>query len=447
MNNAIYETRLLRVLAMHKVRSLKFKRLMYDFFKVVNIDLSKSLKTSLATNLLNNDILIHTLEYEKKTHRIAREYYINHHISNATKEDLEIISTLLSIIIIQEQKNNIKNIEKYLSEVFHVNIKIDKESALEFARSNPENKKHLNDITRFIMDSIVDKLSTYAVTFTKKGQNREILSFDEEPNNIRHVKNHLIEKIIMSNLYHEYLRHDSNSSKTAELFEKARVAGTELFTEGDFSNDDMFVKLLQNTFSVIRQRIELAIEPYSKAISYKELNDSIMRDSLSLQEFFKNKRRYAQIKKANHFISFFFNCSVDNIGSQFILKDYFEAYTQGILFEFIIKTYLKNHNDMKEIINKSSKAADGLNFLNIDTTLIDSFLFIMNNIANVYYIRYVLIAQTLDVSYSKIKMYKERLADPRVFREDTFDKYSKHIHNAIHILKLIEKDTKVDFKI
>lgn len=447
MNNTIYEARLLRVLAMHQACSLKFKPLMYDFFKVENIDLSKSLKTSLATNLLNNDILIHTLEYEKKTHRIAREYYINHHISNATKEDLEIISTLLSIIIIQEQKNNIKNIEKYLSEVFHVNIKIDKESALEFARSNPKNRKHLDNITWFILDSIVDKLSIYAVTFTKKGQNKEILSFDEEPNNTRHEKNHIIEKIIISNLYHEYLHHNSNSSKSAELFEKARVDGTKLFTEGDFSNDDMFVKLLQNTFSVINQRIELAIKPYSKVSSYKKLNVSIMRDSLSLQDFFKNKRRYAQIKRDNHFISFFFNCSVDNVDLQFILKDYLEAYIQGILYEFIIKVYLENYNDIKKIISTSSKAADGLSFLNIDTTLINSFLFIIKNASNIYYIRYVLIAQTLNVSYTKIKMYKEYLDDTRVFREDTFNKYKKHIHNAVHIFKLIEKDTKVDFKI
>ena len=123
MSLELNEKKLLIILKKYEHTSMYFESLLFDFYRITEINYDKPLKESIKAKLLENDILIHSFIYEKKTHRIAKEYFIDYVINDEMYESMTIIGLFLSIIIIQEHKT-LTEVNKYLTKIFGHNIDV-----------------------------------------------------------------------------------------------------------------------------------------------------------------------------------------------------------------------------------------------------------------------------------------------------------------------------------
>lgn len=450
---SIYETRLWSLLKGYSEHSLIFKPLMYDFFKASELNWQKPLIGSLLDSHLNEDIVIHTLIYENMTHRIARDYFVFEKRSQATKDDLKVMGLILAIIIIQKHKNSVKKIEKYLSDLFKQEISIIHYAPTSSAMEDPSDFNYLDDISDFLLDEIMHNLRGNAINLTEDGFNRALLDLDNVLAKMNVDSKEILRQMHLIDIYTQESIENQDAEQKMIAFEAAIKEVDSSEQAKNFKN--ILPELIDNTFEAILHGIRRFSDTQKNSTKNDRdafsLNEKMLiKEKNAVSEIFKSNAKYAQIKKDNHYMSFFLKC---NFGfythtNKYILQDFYEVIVTGIIFKSIVDAYAKNYNDNQERIAILKKTTEGLNFLKVDSPLLESFKYIVENHKNSHYIKYVLLAKRFDLSMEAIGKYRKEIGDSKtVLRKDTFEKYSEHIFRAIHLYKRTHNNDKNDWLI
>ena len=184
MSLELNEKKLLIILKKYEHTSMYFESLLFDFYRITEINYDKPLKESIKAKLLENDILIHSFIYEKKTHRIAKEYFIDYVINDEMYESMTIIGLFLSIIIIQEHKT-LTEVNKYLTKIFGHNIDVTDTTKDYLKNCTEKGNSSFDTISLFIKDKIVSSLEDVLSHFNKDGFNKMFLNLYDD---VKHLK-------------------------------------------------------------------------------------------------------------------------------------------------------------------------------------------------------------------------------------------------------------------
>lgn len=443
---SIYATRLLNLLKGYVEHSLTFKSLIYDFFKATELNLQKPLISSLPDSHLNEDIVIHALIYESKTHRIARDYFVFEKRSKETIDDLKIMGLVLAIVIIQKHNGRVKKIEKYLSDLFQQEISI-----INYAPNLSERQdllacEYLDDVSDFLLDEIMHNLRENAINLTEDGFNRALLDLDNGLAKMNVDSKEILRQMHLIDVYAQESIEVQDEEQKLIAFEAA-IKEADINGQGNnFKN--ILPELIDNTFEAILHGISMFTDTQNNSTkndrnAFAANEEMLIKEKKAVHEVFASNAKYGQIKKDKHYMSFFLKCNFgfDTHTNKYILQDFYEAMVTGVIFKSIIDAYAKDHNHNQERIFILKKTTEGLSFFNVDAPLMESFKYIVENYKNSHYIKYVLLAKRFDLSMETIGKYRKAIGDSKtVLRKDTFEKYSEHIFNAIHLYKRTNKN-------
>lgn len=229
MSLELNEKKLLIILKKYEHTSMYFESLLFDFYRITEINYDKPLKESIKAKLLENDILIHSFIYEKKTHRIAKEYFIDYVINDEMYESMTIIGLFLSIIIIQEHKT-LTEVNKYLTKIFGHNIDVTDTTKDYLKNCTEKGNSSFDTISLFIKDKIVSSLEDVLSHFNKDGFNKMFLNLYDDVKHLKKETREFIETIFLNEKYLYTLNKDfENQSKSSTMYHFRKYNGTRIF--------------------------------------------------------------------------------------------------------------------------------------------------------------------------------------------------------------------------